>query len=47
MKILHNGKSAGLDGVVYEDIKRQFSAIKSDIVGIFNTRLKNRKVPSD
>ena len=47
MKILPNGKSAGLDGVVYEDIKREFSSIKTDIVGIFNTSLKNRKVPSE
>ena len=35
MKILPNGKSAGLDGVVYEDIKREFSSIKTDIVGIY------------
>ena len=47
VKILPNGKSAGLDGVVYEDIKREFSSIKTDIVGIFNTSLKNRKVPSE
>ena len=47
MKILPNGKSAGLDGVVYKDIKREFSSIKTDIVGIFNTSLKNRKVPSE
>ena len=47
VKILPHGKSAGLDGVVYEDIKREFSAIKSDIAGIFNTSLKNRKVTSE
>ena len=47
VKILPNGKSAGLDGVVYEDITREFSSIKTDIVGIFNTSLKNRKVPSE
>ena len=47
VKVLPSGKSSGLDGVVYEDIKREFDSIKTDIVGIFNTNLRNRKVPSE
>lgn len=40
VKVLPNGKSAGLDGVVYEDIKREFDSIKTELVGIFNTSFK-------
>lgn len=40
VKVLPNGKSAGLDGVVYEDIKREFDLIKTELVGIFNTSFK-------
>ena len=47
VKSLPNGKSAGLDGIKYEDVKRELDRVKGDLNSIFNTSLVNRKVPTD
>ena len=47
VKSLPNGKSAGLDGIKYEDVKRELDRVKGDLISIFNTSLVNRRVPTD
>ena len=40
-----NGKSPGIDGVRYEDIKNDWEEHGKDIVRLFNTILTNKKFP--
>ena len=40
-----NGKSPGIDGVRYEDIKNNWEEHGKDIVRLFNTILTNKKFP--
>ena len=47
VKSLPNGKSTGLDGIRYEDVKRELDRIKGDLISIFNTSLVNRRVLTD
>ena len=44
---LPNGKSPGLDGVQYEDVKKNFNTVKRNLVDAFNVTLLNRKIPRD
>ena len=40
-----NGKSSGIDGVRYEDIKNNWEEYGEDIVRLFNIILTNKKFP--
>ena len=44
---LPNGKSPGLDGVQYEDVKKNFNTVKRILVDAFNVTLLNSKIPRD
>ena len=46
LRKLPNGKSQRLDGVRYEDVKREYDIKGVDIVRFFNTCLINKKVPN-
>ena len=46
LRKLPNGKSPGLDGVRYEDVKKEYDDKGVDIRSCFNTYLINKKVPS-
>ena len=47
IKKLPNGKSPGLDGVQYEDVKKNFNIVKRNLVDTFNVTLLNRRIPRD
>ena len=47
IKKLPNGKSPGLGGVQYEDVKKNFDRVKKNLVDAFNVTLLNRKIPRD
>ena len=46
LRKLPSGKSSGLDGARYEDVKKQYDDKGVDIRSCFNTCLINKKVPS-
>ena len=41
-----NGKSPGIDGVKYEDIKANLGEYGNNILRLFNITLMNRKLPN-